>query len=90
MALDMTVDVMAHSLVYWTQDLVNRNLIRKVGSSLCHDQCRSPSCVWKSYGAVSAAKSALESHCRQLAVELAPKGITANALMAGRDRKRPL
>ena len=34
-------------------------------------------------GAVSAAKSALESHTRQLALELAPLGITANAIMAG-------
>jgi NAD(P)-dependent dehydrogenase (short-subunit alcohol dehydrogenase family) len=39
--------------------------------------------VWKSYGAVSAAKAALESHIRQLAVELAPLGITANAIKAG-------
>jgi enoyl-[acyl-carrier protein] reductase III len=35
------------------------------------------------YGAVSAAKSALESHVRQLAMELGPMGITANAMMAG-------
>ena len=35
------------------------------------------------YGAVSAAKSALESHTRQLALELAPYGITANCLRAG-------
>ena len=35
------------------------------------------------YGAVSAAKAALESHIRQLAVELAPRGITANAIRAG-------
>ena len=39
--------------------------------------------VWKAYGAVSAAKSALESHIRQLAVELAAEGITANAIKAG-------
>jgi enoyl-[acyl-carrier-protein] reductase (NADH) len=39
--------------------------------------------VWKAYGAVSAAKCALESHIRQLAVELAPAGITANAIKAG-------
>ena len=39
--------------------------------------------AWPSYGAVSAAKSALESHVRQLAVELAPMGVTANAIMAG-------
>ena len=35
------------------------------------------------YGAVGAAKAAIESHIRQLAVELAPAGITANAILAG-------
>ena len=35
------------------------------------------------YGAVSAAKAALESHCRQLAVELGPINVGVNAIMAG-------
>jgi enoyl-[acyl-carrier-protein] reductase (NADH) len=35
------------------------------------------------YGAVSAAKAIIEAHIRQLAVELAPAGITANAILAG-------
>ena len=35
------------------------------------------------YGAVAAAKAALESYIRQLAMELAPAGITANAILAG-------
>jgi enoyl-[acyl-carrier-protein] reductase (NADH) len=35
------------------------------------------------YGAVSAAKAVLESHIRQLAFELMPHGITANAIQAG-------
>lgn len=39
--------------------------------------------VWSGYGAVSAAKASLESHIRQLAMELAPLGITANAIRAG-------
>jgi enoyl-[acyl-carrier-protein] reductase (NADH) len=39
--------------------------------------------VWYSYGAVSAAKAALESHIRQLALELAPQRITCNAIQAG-------
>jgi len=39
--------------------------------------------VWKAYGAVSAAKAALESHIRQLAFELAPHGVTALAIKAG-------
>lgn len=36
-----------------------------------------------SYGAVSAAKAAVEAYIRQIAVELAPYKITANAIMAG-------
>lgn len=39
--------------------------------------------VFPSYGAVSAAKAALESHIRQLAMELGKFGITANAIRAG-------
>ena len=39
--------------------------------------------VIRSYGAVSAAKAALEAHIRQLAYELAPLGVTANAIRAG-------
>jgi NAD(P)-dependent dehydrogenase (short-subunit alcohol dehydrogenase family) len=39
--------------------------------------------VIPNYGAVSAAKAALEAHCRQLAAELAPRGITVNALRGG-------
>ncbi len=39
--------------------------------------------VWAAYGAVSAAKAALESHIRQLAIELAPIAITVNAIRAG-------
>ena len=35
------------------------------------------------YGPVSAAKAILEAHIRQLALELAPAGITANAILAG-------
>ena len=41
--------------------------------------------VIESYGAVSAAKCALESHCRQLAMEFAKlrAGVTVNAIRAG-------
>src|SRR4051812_39124663 len=80
--MEMTSDVMAHSLVYWTQDLVHRNLIRKEGRIFAMTSTGSWA-VWKGYGAVSAAKAALEAHVRQLACELGPRGITANALCAG-------
>ena len=39
--------------------------------------------IWASYGAVSAAKAALESHTRQLAFELSSQGIAVNSLRAG-------
>jgi enoyl-[acyl-carrier protein] reductase III len=80
--LDMTLDVMANSLVYWVRDLFDRKLLGRGGRVFAMTSSGSLA-VWRSYGAVSAAKCALESHIRQLAVELAPHGITANAIMAG-------
>lgn len=79
---EMTLDVMANSLVYWTQDCVKANLLCEGGRVFAMTSAGS-SRVWKSYGAVSGAKAALESYCRQLALELAPKKITANAILAG-------
>ena len=35
------------------------------------------------YGAVSAAKASLESHTRQLAMELGPHGVLVNCIQAG-------
>ncbi|MEX1255547.1 MAG: SDR family oxidoreductase [Dehalococcoidia bacterium] len=80
--IEMTLDVMANSLVYWAQDLVARNLLRK-GSRVFAMTSSGSTRVVKSYGAVSAAKAALESHIRQLAFELAPLGIAANSIRAG-------
>ena len=80
--VEMTVDVMAHSLVYWTQDLVARKLLGK-GSRIFAMTSSGSTRVIESYGAVSAAKAALESHIRQIAYELAPLGVTANAIRAG-------
>jgi NAD(P)-dependent dehydrogenase (short-subunit alcohol dehydrogenase family) len=80
--MDMTLDVMAHSLVYWTQDLVSRGLMGQ-GGRIFGMTSSGGTRVWPAYGAVSAAKAALESHLRQLSLELAPLGITANAIRAG-------
>ena len=80
--MDMTLDVMAHSLVYWTQDLVAASLLG-AGAHVFAMTSAGGHRIWQSYGAVSAAKAALESHCRQLAVELVPKGIAVNAIRAG-------
>lgn len=80
--LAMTLDVMAHSLVYWVQDLVARRLMTQGGRIFAMTSSGGHR-VWRTYGPVSAAKAALESHIRQLALELAPMGITANAIQAG-------
>jgi NAD(P)-dependent dehydrogenase (short-subunit alcohol dehydrogenase family) len=80
--MDMTLDVMAHSLVYWTQDVVSRGLMGAGGRIFAMTSAGGAR-VLPHYGAVSAAKAALESHVRQLAMELAPRGITANAIRAG-------
>jgi NAD(P)-dependent dehydrogenase (short-subunit alcohol dehydrogenase family) len=80
--MNMTLDVMAHSLVYWVQELFAAGLLKKGAKILAMTSAGSRR-VWPGYGAVSAAKAALESHVRQLAVELGPHGISANALRAG-------
>ncbi len=80
--MDMTLDVMAHSLVYWVQDSLRRGLLGR-GSRIFTMTSAGSHRIVPNYGAVSAAKAALESHIRQLAVELAPRGITANSILAG-------
>src|SRR5438552_4093978 len=67
--LEMTLDVMAHSLVYWVQDLAARGLLGE-GSRIFAMTSAGGARVMPFYGAVSAAKAALESHVRQLAREL--------------------
>ncbi len=80
--MDMTIDVMANSMVYWVQGLLYRSLMKRGGRIFAMTSSGGHSAL-PNYGAVSAAKSALESHVRQLAMELGPLGITANALLAG-------
>ena len=82
--LEMTLDVMANSLVYWVQDLSRAGLL-ETGSKVYAMTSEGSTRVVPTYGAVSAAKAALESHSRQLAMELARSGsgVTVNAIRAG-------
>ena len=80
--LGSTFDVMAHSLVHWTQDLVSNGLLSDGGRVFALTSSGSHRVI-PSYGPVGAAKAALEAYCRQLAVELAPRRIAVNALRAG-------
>lgn len=80
--INMTLDVMAHSLIYWVQELILRKLMTSGGRIFAMTSAGGHR-VWPTYGPVSAAKAALESHIRQLAVELAQIGVTVNAIRAG-------
>lgn len=80
--MEMTLDVMANSLVYWVQDLVSNNLLMRKGRIFAMTSSGGHTII-PFYGAVSAAKASLESHVRQLAVELGFMGVSVNAVMAG-------
>jgi enoyl-[acyl-carrier protein] reductase III len=82
--MEMTQDVMANSLVYWVQDLYRGGFLGQ-GSHIFAMTSEGSSRVIPTYGVVSSAKAALESHVRQLAMELAraESGITVNAIRAG-------
>ena len=82
--MEMTQDVMANSLVYWVQDLYRGGFLG-AGSKVYAMTSEGSTRVVPSYGVVSSAKAALESHVRQLAMELGrlKSGITVNAIRAG-------
>ena len=80
--MEMTLRVMAHSLVDWTQGLVQRGMLARQGRIFAMTSSGSHRVI-PNYGAVSAAKASLEAHCRQLAVELAPMEVRVNALRGG-------
>ena len=74
-----TFDVMAHSFVYWVQELVARDLLapgaRIVGLTNPLDESLVLQC-----GLIAATKAALEGYARALALELGPKGYRVNLL----------
>src|SRR6186713_306166 len=80
--LEMTADVMAHSLVYWVRDLYHAGLLAD-GSRIFALTSEGAIRAVPTYGPVSAAKAALEAHVRQLALELIQHGITVNSIRAG-------
>ncbi|HEY8799653.1 MAG TPA: SDR family oxidoreductase [Candidatus Limnocylindrales bacterium] len=82
--MEMTQDVMANSLVYWVQDLYHGGFLEP-GSKIYAMTSEGTSRVVPSYGVVSGAKAAMESHVRQLAMEFARRdtGIAVNSIRAG-------
>lgn len=80
--IEMTQDVMCNNLIYWTQELHENNLLNN-GSHIIAMTSAGGRKNWNYYGAISIAKAAIESIIRQLSIELAPYGISANAIQAG-------
>jgi NAD(P)-dependent dehydrogenase (short-subunit alcohol dehydrogenase family) len=77
-----TIFNMGTSLLGWVQELFNRKLFtadaRVFGLTSEGNQV-----AWRGYAAVGAAKVALESLARSIAVEYAPYGIRCNVIQAG-------
>jgi NAD(P)-dependent dehydrogenase (short-subunit alcohol dehydrogenase family) len=80
--LARTVHAMGTSLLSWVQAVFVRGLFagdaRVFGLTSEGNQI-----AWRGYAAVAAAKAALESISRSIAVELAPYGIRSNIIQAG-------
>ncbi len=87
--MDMTVHVMANSLLYWTQKLYSEELISQ-GSRIIGLTSEGNYLAMEGYGPVSVAKVAMEAIIRQIGWELGKDGITANAVQAGVTPTRAL
>lgn len=77
-----TVYSMGTSILTWTQDVYNRKMFapyaRVIGLTSEGNEV-----AWRGYAAVSAAKVALESMSRSIAVEFGPFGIRSAVVQAG-------
>jgi NAD(P)-dependent dehydrogenase (short-subunit alcohol dehydrogenase family) len=80
--LARTIHAMGTSLVGWTQALLGRGLFA-ADARVFGLTSEGNAVAWKGYAAVGAAKCALESVARSLAVELAPFGVRTNVIQAG-------
>ena len=78
----LTIHAMGTSLLGWTQALRERGLFAPDARVLGLTS-EGNSVAWKGYAGVAAAKVALESVSRSIAVEMAPFGIRSNIVQAG-------
>lgn len=77
-----TVHAMGTSLATWTQDVLARGMFASDARVLAMTS-EGNEVAWPGYAAVAAAKCALESVSRAIAVELGPRGIRSNVVQAG-------
>ncbi|MFS4415170.1 SDR family oxidoreductase [Maribacter sp. 2307ULW6-5] len=79
---NITLNAMALSLYDWAKDLIHVNLFAPRARIVAFTSEGNTKAM-AHYGAVSVAKVALEALVRNMAVEFAPLGITANCIQAG-------
>jgi len=84
---NLTISAMGISFYDWVMELLTNSLFSTPARVLAFTS-EGSSKVHENYAAVSAAKSALESISRSLALELAPYNITSNCVMAGTSDTR--
>jgi NAD(P)-dependent dehydrogenase (short-subunit alcohol dehydrogenase family) len=80
--LEKTFDSMAHSFVYWVQEMLARDLLAPGAQILGLTNPVVDSLV-PELGLIAATKAALEVYVRQLAIELGPRGYRVNLLNFG-------
>jgi 3-oxoacyl-[acyl-carrier-protein] synthase-3 len=77
-----TIHAMGTSLVGWSRDLLERRLFA-ADARVFGLTSEGNTVAWRGYAAVAAAKVALESVSRAMAVEFAPFGVRTNVIQAG-------
>ncbi|MCF6300206.1 MAG: SDR family oxidoreductase [Proteobacteria bacterium] len=80
--MSRTIYSMGTSLLSWTQALSTQHLFA-TDARVLGLTSEGNTIAWRGYAAVSAAKVALESVSRSIAVEFAPQGIRSNIIQAG-------
>ena len=78
----LTLDAMAVSYYDWVSAFAKAELFTPSARAIAFTS-EGSSRAWPQYGAVAAAKAALESISRGIALEFAPIGITSNCIQAG-------
>ena len=82
MDFELTLEAMGTNVHTWANQLVGAKLLGE-GSRIVTITSEGNKRYLPNYAAVAAAKSTLETITNYLAIELAPLGITANAIQAG-------
>ena len=77
-----TLYMMGYDYMLWGRELAARGLLTKTARLIAMTS-EGNEVAWRGYGAVSAAKCAMEALCRSMALELAPYGARSFVVQAG-------